>query len=135
TAEELAIREVNAGVYAFDGRALLTALAELDADNAQGELYLPDVLPRLKAAGHAIAAHVVADPTVALGINDRVQLAQVRAVAQRRINERHMLAGVTIVDPASTLIDADVEIGQDTVIEPSSFLRGATRIGRACTIG
>jgi bifunctional UDP-N-acetylglucosamine pyrophosphorylase/glucosamine-1-phosphate N-acetyltransferase len=135
SAEELAIREVNGGVYAFDGGPLLEALAELDADNAQGELYLPDVLPRLRAAGHAIGAHVVTDATVTLGINDRVQLAQVRAIAQRRINERHMLAGVTIVDPASTLVDADVEIGRDTVIEPASFVRGTTRIGEGCTIG
>jgi bifunctional UDP-N-acetylglucosamine pyrophosphorylase / glucosamine-1-phosphate N-acetyltransferase len=135
TLEELAIREVNAGVYAFDGGHLLAALAELDADNAQGELYLPDVLPRLRAAGKAIAAHVVTDPTITLGINDRVDLARVRAVAQNRIHERHQRAGVTIVDPGSTLIDADVAIGEDTVVEPSSFLRGSTQIGRGCTVG
>jgi bifunctional UDP-N-acetylglucosamine pyrophosphorylase/glucosamine-1-phosphate N-acetyltransferase len=135
TPEELAIREVNAGVYAFDGGHLLAALAELDADNAQGELYLPDVLPRLRAAGKAVAAHVVSDPANALGINDRVDLARVRAIAQNRIHERHERAGVTIVDPQSTLIDADVEIGEDTVIEPSSFLRGSTHVGRGCTVG
>ena len=135
TPEELAIREVNAGVYAFDGGHLLAALAELDADNAQGELYLPEVLPRLKAAGKAVAAHVVGDPALALGVNDRVDLARVRAVAQNRIHERHQRAGVTIVDPQSTLIDADVEIGEDTVIEPSSFLRGSTQVGRGCTVG
>jgi bifunctional UDP-N-acetylglucosamine pyrophosphorylase / glucosamine-1-phosphate N-acetyltransferase len=135
TPEELAIREVNAGVYAFDGGHLLAALAQLDSDNAQGELYLPDVLPRLKAAGKAVAAHVVTDPSITLGINDRVDLAKVRAVAQERIHERHERAGVTIVDPASTLIDVDVTLGPDTVIEPSSFLRGSTQIGAGCTVG
>jgi bifunctional UDP-N-acetylglucosamine pyrophosphorylase/glucosamine-1-phosphate N-acetyltransferase len=135
TPEELAIREVNAGVYAFAGGHLLAALAELDADNAQGELYLPDVLPRLRAAGKPVAAHIVSDASITLGINDRVDLAKVRAVAQQRIHERHQLAGVTIVDPGSTLIDVDVTIGADTVIEPSSFLRGSTRIGGGCTVG
>ncbi|HEY7076336.1 MAG TPA: bifunctional UDP-N-acetylglucosamine diphosphorylase/glucosamine-1-phosphate N-acetyltransferase GlmU, partial [Solirubrobacteraceae bacterium] len=135
TPEELAIREVNAGVYAFAGGDLLAALAELDADNAQGELYLPDVLPHLKAAGKPIAAHPVSDPSLTLGVNDRVDLARVRQVAQQRIHERHQLAGVTIVDPGSTLIDAGVTIGEDTVIEPSSFLRGSTEVGANCTIG
>jgi bifunctional UDP-N-acetylglucosamine pyrophosphorylase/glucosamine-1-phosphate N-acetyltransferase len=135
TPEELAIREVNAGVYAFAGGDLLAALAELDADNAQGELYLPDVLPHLKATGKPIAAHPVSDPSLTLGVNDRVDLARVRQVAQQRIHERHQLAGVTIVDPGSTLIDAGVTIGEDTVIEPSSFLRGSTEVGANCTIG
>jgi bifunctional UDP-N-acetylglucosamine pyrophosphorylase/glucosamine-1-phosphate N-acetyltransferase len=135
TAEELAIREVNAGVYAFAGGPLLAALDELDSDNAQGELYLPDVLPRLRAAGHGVAAYPVTDARITLGVNDRVDLARVQAVAQSRIHERHQRAGVTIVDPASTLIDADVAIGEDTVIEPSSFLRGSTQIGARCTVG
>ena len=132
---ELAIREVNAGVYAFDGGALLDALAQLGSDNAQGELYLPDVLPHLRDGGRTIAGHVVTDPAIALGVNDRVELARVHAVAQRRIQERHMRAGVTIVDPASTLIEVDVELGRDTVVEPSSFLRGRTRTGERCVVG
>jgi bifunctional UDP-N-acetylglucosamine pyrophosphorylase/glucosamine-1-phosphate N-acetyltransferase len=135
TAEELAIREVNAGVYAFAGGPLLEALDELDADNAQGELYLPDVLPHLRQAGHQITAYPVSDPRLTLGINDRVDLARVRAVAQEWIHERHERAGVTIVDPGSTLIDVDVTIGEDTVIEPSSFLRGSTEVGANCTVG
>lgn len=135
TEAELAIREVNAGVFAFDGDALLDALTELRPDNAQNELYLPDVLPALRQAGHAVAAHPIADATIVLGVNDRVELATVRALAQRRIHERHQRAGVTIVDPGSTTLDADVEIGSDTVIEPSTFLRGATRIGARCTVG
>src|SRR4051812_2342932 len=99
TAAELAIREVNTGVYAFAGGELLDALEHLRADNAQGELFLPDVLPLLRENGRAIAAHPVSDPTVALGVNDRRQLAQVAVLARARINDAHMLAGVTIVDP------------------------------------
>jgi len=135
TPEQLTIREVNAGIYVFDGALLAEALQQLEPANAQGELYLPDVLAPLRAAGHAVHAHELADPTLALGVNDRVELAAVRAIAQRRIHERHQRNGVTIVDPASTLIDVDAEIGQDTVIEPSSFIRGATRIGAGCVVG
>ncbi|MDX6719132.1 MAG: bifunctional UDP-N-acetylglucosamine pyrophosphorylase / glucosamine-phosphate N-acetyltransferase [Solirubrobacteraceae bacterium] len=135
TPEQLEIDEVNSSIFAFDGGPLKVALGQLRPDNAQGELYLPDVLPALRAAGHGVAAHRLADPDLALGVNDRVQLAQVRTIAQARIHAAHGRAGVTIVDPASTLIDVTVAIGEDTVIEPSSFLRGATRIGRGCTIG
>jgi len=132
---ELAIREVNTGIFAFEGGALKTALDQLESDNAQGELYLPDVLPRLKQAGRAVGAHVATDPNVTLGINDRVDLAGVRAIAQQRINEAHMRAGVTIVDPRSAHIDAGVTIGPDTVIEPNCILRGATTIGDGVTVG
>jgi bifunctional UDP-N-acetylglucosamine pyrophosphorylase/glucosamine-1-phosphate N-acetyltransferase len=135
TPEELEIDEVNSAIFAFDGDALRDALAQLTTDNAQGELYLPDVLPVLRAQGRTVAAHVLDDPDLARGINDRVQLAQVRRIAQRRIHDAHGRAGVTIVDPASTLIDVGVTIGEDTVVEPSSFLRGDTRIGRGCTVG
>jgi bifunctional UDP-N-acetylglucosamine pyrophosphorylase/glucosamine-1-phosphate N-acetyltransferase len=135
TSEQLAIREVNTGVYAFDGANLLAALAQIDTDNAQGELYLPDVLPKLREAGKTIAAHVVSDHTLTLGVNDRVELANVRKLAQKRINEAHARNGVTIVDPDSTLIDAGVTIGRDTIVEPSSFIRGDTTIGDDCVIG
>ena len=133
--EELEIREVNTGVYAFEGEALLAALRRLGTDNAQGEVYLPDVLPAVRAAGKVVAAHPVTDATLTLGVNDRVELAQVRALAQQRVNEALMLAGVTIVDPASTTIDATVEIGRDTTVEPYAQLRGATSIGAGTTIG
>jgi bifunctional UDP-N-acetylglucosamine pyrophosphorylase/glucosamine-1-phosphate N-acetyltransferase len=135
TPEQLAIREVNTGVYAFGGKALKAALDELEPDNAQGELYLPDVLPALKARGLAVHAHVVTDSTLTLGVNDRVELARVQQLAQRRINERHMRAGVTIVQPESTRIDADVTIGRDTVVEPYTSLKGGTRIGEDCAVG
>jgi bifunctional UDP-N-acetylglucosamine pyrophosphorylase/glucosamine-1-phosphate N-acetyltransferase len=132
---ELLIDEVNSSIFAFDGAALLEALGQLSPDNAQGELYLPDVLPALRASGRMVAAYRLADPAEALGVNDRVQLAQVRAIAQQRIHDGHGRGGVTIVDPASTLIDVTVTIGEDTVVEPSSFLRGETQIGRGCTVG
>jgi bifunctional UDP-N-acetylglucosamine pyrophosphorylase/glucosamine-1-phosphate N-acetyltransferase len=135
TAAELEIREVNGGVYAFAGGDLLDALAEVRPDNAQGELYLPDVLPLLRARDRVVAAHVVEDPDLALGVNDRGGLAAVRAVAQRRIHERHLAAGVTIVDPAATVVDVDVEIAPDTTIAPFSSLLGATRVGRGCHVG
>jgi bifunctional UDP-N-acetylglucosamine pyrophosphorylase/glucosamine-1-phosphate N-acetyltransferase len=134
TQAEREIREVNTGIFVFNARALRQALPRLTAENAQGELYLPQVLDLLRADGASVAAHVVQDERLVLGVNDRVALARVRALAQAAILERHMLAGVTIVDPASTVIDVDVEIGADTVIEPFTTIRGATRIGGECTI-
>ncbi len=132
---ELEIREVNGGVYAFHGGDLLDALAEVRPDNAQGELYLPDVLPLLRARGRRVGAHVVDDPALALGVNDRRDLAVVAAIAQSRIHAEHLAAGVTIVDPGSTVIDHGVEIAADTVIAPFSSLLGATRIGPSCLVG
>jgi bifunctional UDP-N-acetylglucosamine pyrophosphorylase / glucosamine-1-phosphate N-acetyltransferase len=131
SADELAIREVNAGLYAFDGAALKDALRRLTPDNAQGELYLPSTVELLEV----VAAQPLDDPTAMLGVNDRAELARARELAQARIHRAHMLAGVTIVDPSSTLIDATVTIGADTVVEPSSFLRGRTAIGDRCTVG
>jgi bifunctional UDP-N-acetylglucosamine pyrophosphorylase / glucosamine-1-phosphate N-acetyltransferase len=135
TAQELEIREVNGGIYAFDGGKLLDALPQVGSDNAQGELYLPDVLPLLRARDEIVAAHVADDPDAALGINDRGDLARVRAVAQRRIHAAHMAAGVTIVDPGATQIDVGVEIGPDTTVAPFSSLLGATRVGAGCSVG
>ena len=135
TPEQLAIREVNTGVYAFDGGALLEALGQIDTDNAQGELYLPDVLPKLREAGKTVHGHVVTDHTLTLGVNDRVELAKVRKLAQQRIHDEHGRNGVTIVDPDSTVIDATVMIGRDTIVEPSSFIRGTTTIGEDCMVG
>jgi bifunctional UDP-N-acetylglucosamine pyrophosphorylase/glucosamine-1-phosphate N-acetyltransferase len=132
---ELHIREVNTGMFAFEGGPLKTALAEVRPDNAQGEHYLPDVLPILREHERSVQAHELPNPDELLQINDRRQLAEVTAVAQRLIHERHMLAGVTIVNPPATVIDAGVEIGQDTVIEPFTSLHGATTIGRESTIG
>jgi bifunctional UDP-N-acetylglucosamine pyrophosphorylase/glucosamine-1-phosphate N-acetyltransferase len=135
TPEELAIREVNTGVFAFDGGALVDALGRVTPDNAQGEYYLPDVLPILRGDGGAVAAHVVDDAALTLGVNDRNDLAVVREHAQRRIVERHASGGVTVVQPTSTTIDVTVELGADTVVEPCTVLRGTTRAGSGCRIG
>jgi bifunctional UDP-N-acetylglucosamine pyrophosphorylase / glucosamine-1-phosphate N-acetyltransferase len=134
TQSEREIHEVNTGIFVFAAHALSTALPRLSTDNAQGELYLPQVLDLLRADGATIAAHAVQDERLMLQINDRVALAEVRALAQAMIHERHMRAGVTIVDPAATVIDVDVQIGQDTVIEPFSTIRGRTKIGSGCTV-
>ncbi len=134
-ADQLAIREINAGTYAFDATPLATALAGLSNDNAQGEYYLPDVFPALREAGHSVAAHLADDLAVTMGVNNRADLAAVEAEARRRILERHMLAGVTVVDPASTWIDAGVEIAADARIEPGTSLRGATAIGAGSIVG
>ncbi len=135
TPAELAIREVNTGTYAFAVEPLFEALAGVRADNSQGEYYLGDVLPLLRAAGHRVVAHLTDDEAVGLGINTRVDLARVEAAARARILEGHMLAGVTVRDPASTHVDAGVSIGEDTTLEPYTFLRGAVSVGRGCVIG
>jgi bifunctional UDP-N-acetylglucosamine pyrophosphorylase/glucosamine-1-phosphate N-acetyltransferase len=132
---QLAIREVNAGTYAFDAAPLATALGALSNDNAQGEYYLPDVFPALREAGHSVAAHIAEDLAVTMGINNRVDLAAVEAEARRRLLEAHMLAGVTVVDPASTWVDAGVEIGADTRLEPGANLRGETSVGPGAVVG
>jgi len=135
TPEELAIKEVNAGTYAFAGPALADALERLDNDNAQGEYYLGDVLPLLRGSGLRVAAYQAPDPGVNLGINDRADLARVTDEARRRILVGHMRAGVTIEDPGATWIDADVEIAADTTILPGTTLRGRSSIGAGSTIG
>ena len=133
--EELAIREINAGTYAFDAAPLAAALAGLSNDNAQGEYYLPDVFPALREAGHSVAAHVADDLAVTMGVNNRADLAAVEAEARRRILEAHMLAGVTVVDPGSTWVDAGVEIAADARIEPGTSLRGQTEVGAGSVVG
>ena len=135
TTEELAIREINTGIYVFDGGALLGALPRLRPDNEQGELYLPDVLSLLREEGATVAAHAVDDPAIVLGINDRVQLGEARELARRRIIRGHQRAGVDVIDPASTQIDATVVLGQDTVVEPFTILRGTTVAGERCRLG
>jgi bifunctional UDP-N-acetylglucosamine pyrophosphorylase / glucosamine-1-phosphate N-acetyltransferase len=134
TQAEREIREINTGIFVFQAGPLRAALPRLSSDNAQGELYLPQVLEILHADGAAVAGHQIDDPRLVLGVNDRAALAEVRALAQKSIHRRHMLAGVTIVDPAATVIDVDVEIGEDTVIEPFTSIHGVTRIGRSCRV-
>jgi bifunctional UDP-N-acetylglucosamine pyrophosphorylase/glucosamine-1-phosphate N-acetyltransferase len=133
--EQLAIREINAGTYVFDAAPLVATLQAIANDNAQGEYYLPDVFPALREAGHAVAAHKTDDLAVTMGINDRRDLAAVEAEARHRLLEAHMLAGVTVVDPASTWIDAGVEIAADARIEPGTTLRGQTTIAADAVVG
>jgi bifunctional UDP-N-acetylglucosamine pyrophosphorylase/glucosamine-1-phosphate N-acetyltransferase len=134
-AEDLAIREVNAGTYAFDAAPLAAALGQLSNDNAQGEYYLTDVFAALRGAGRSVAGHRAEDFAVTMGVNNRVELAAVEAEARRRILERHMLAGVTVVDPGTTWVDAGVEIAADARIEPGTSLRGATQVGAGSVVG
>lgn len=135
TESQRSIREINAGVYAFDITDLRSALSRLRSNNAQQELYLTDVVAILRQDGRAVRARHVDDSALVAGINDRVQLANLGAELNRRIIAGHQRAGVTIVDPGSTWIDIDVTIGQDTVVWPGTQLLGTTEIGAHCEIG
>lgn len=132
---EKAIFEINSGVYAFDGEKLASAIGKLKNSNAQGELYLTDVLEILRNEGGQVAAVMIDDFTETLGVNDRVQLAESAALLRDRINEGLMKSGVTIIDPTTCWIDATVEISNDVIIHPGTILSGATRIGSASVIG
>jgi bifunctional UDP-N-acetylglucosamine pyrophosphorylase/glucosamine-1-phosphate N-acetyltransferase len=132
---QLVIREINAGTYVFQAGPLVEALNGLSNDNAQGEYYLPDVFPALRESGLSVGAHLADDLAVTMGINNRLDLAAVEAEGRRRLLEAHMLAGVTIVDPSSTWIDAGVEIAADARIEPGTTLRGETRVGEGAVVG
>ncbi|EOT39087.1 bifunctional UDP-N-acetylglucosamine diphosphorylase/glucosamine-1-phosphate N-acetyltransferase GlmU [Enterococcus columbae] len=134
TSQEAAVKEINTGTYCFDNALLFDALGQITTDNAQGEYYLTDVLEILQKAGHTVTAYQMADFDESLGVNDRVALAQANQLMQARINRKHMLNGVSFMDAASTYIEADVEIGSDTVIEAGVVLRGKTKIGEDCYI-
>jgi bifunctional UDP-N-acetylglucosamine pyrophosphorylase / glucosamine-1-phosphate N-acetyltransferase len=135
TDDEKKVSEINTSVYCFDGRRLWPALERLRPENDQGEYYLTDVIGLLGKAGGRIEAIAVDDPEEALGVNDRKQLATLAAIQRRRILDRHMLAGVTILDPATTYIDDTVTIGADTVIYPHVMIEIASEIGSDCVIG
>ncbi|HEY7521600.1 MAG TPA: bifunctional UDP-N-acetylglucosamine diphosphorylase/glucosamine-1-phosphate N-acetyltransferase GlmU [Methylomirabilota bacterium] len=135
TDDEKRVAEINTSVYCFDGRRLWRALEQVKPDNDQGEYYLTDVIGLLNRAGGRVEAITVDDPDEAHGINDRRQLAAVAAIQRRRIVDRHMLAGVTILDPATTYIDETVTIGADTVIYPNVVIDVASEIGSDCVIG
>jgi len=132
---ERAIREINAGIYAFDARLLRAGLAKLTSDNDQGEEYLTDVFGLLAAAGEPVAVHVAADPTETLGCNDRAELAALRVKLRDRVNTAWMRAGVTILDPATTWIDVTATLERDAVVDQNTQLRGETRVGEGATVG
>lgn len=135
TESQREIREVNAGVYAFDITPLRSALGRLGSDNAQHELYLTDVIGIVRGDGQAVHARHVDDAALVAGVNDRVQLAALAAELNRRLIAAHQRAGVTVVDPATTWIDVEVTIGRDTTVAPGTQLLGTTRIGAHCEIG
>jgi bifunctional UDP-N-acetylglucosamine pyrophosphorylase/glucosamine-1-phosphate N-acetyltransferase len=132
--EELAIRERNTGVYLIDAPLLRTCLSKLEANNAQGELYLTDAVRHSVEGGHRVDAFSLDDSDECLGINDRRELAEATAVMRRRVATRWMEAGVTLIDPETTYIDVDVQIGRDTVIEPGCVIEGKTVIGENCRL-
>ena len=135
TEEQLEIEELNASTYVFRAAALWPALEQLSADNAQGELYLTDAIKHVVEAGGRATAHESPDMWAPIGVNTREDLAEAAQILRDRINERHMLAGVTIVDPYSTWIEADVELEPDVVVHPFTVLRGRTRAGAGAEIG
>ncbi len=134
TDDQKRITEINTSVYCFDARRLWPALSEVRSDNDQGEYYLTDVIGILARAGGRIEAITVHDPAEALGVNDRRQLATVAAIQRRRILDRLMEAGVTIIDPATTYVEDTVAIGPDTIVYPQVVLEGTTTIGAECVV-
>jgi bifunctional UDP-N-acetylglucosamine pyrophosphorylase/glucosamine-1-phosphate N-acetyltransferase len=135
TDDELAIDEMNAGLYVYDETKLRAACAELGNDNAQGEYYLTDTIAALAARGERIVPVVAADYRHVLGVNDRAELASAAALLNRRLCERHMRAGVTIADPATTYLEPDLEIAADVTILPNTTIGRASRIGAHSEIG
>ena len=135
TEEEKTINEINGGMYAFDAKLLKYALSKLTNNNVQNEYYLTDTIEILLKEGHRVDAIATQQADDIAGVNSRVQLAAVTEVMKKRVNEKHMSNGVTIIDPINTYIEPDVVIGKDTIIEPGCMLQGKTVIGENCLIG
>jgi bifunctional UDP-N-acetylglucosamine pyrophosphorylase/glucosamine-1-phosphate N-acetyltransferase len=133
-AEEQTIREINVGTYVVDGEFLFSALEKLDPSNAQGEYYLTEIIHRAVEQGRRVAAVVLDNPDEGLGVNTRRQLAEAEQVVRQQIRHRWLDAGVTMIDPALTWIDAAVTIGRDTVLYPNVTLEGTTVIGEDCVL-
>lgn len=134
TPAEKEIREINSGIYAFSAPEVFEALNGVGRENAQGEYYLTDVVALARAGGQTVCAVLADDAEEIIGINDRLQLAEAGAILRQRINREHLLAGVSLIDPATTYIDSGVTIGPDTIIHPGVHLRGTTRIGTECLL-
>ncbi|MED4018416.1 MULTISPECIES: bifunctional UDP-N-acetylglucosamine diphosphorylase/glucosamine-1-phosphate N-acetyltransferase GlmU [Sutcliffiella] len=133
--DELKVTEINTGTYCFDNEALFEALTNVSNDNVQGEYYLPDVIEILKNQNEIVTAYQTLDLDETLGVNDRVALSQAEQIMQKRINKKHMVNGVSIIDPANTYISAEAMIGRDTVIYPGTVIIGKTTIGEDCHVG
>ncbi|MGG2094248.1 bifunctional UDP-N-acetylglucosamine diphosphorylase/glucosamine-1-phosphate N-acetyltransferase GlmU [Bacillus sp. S13(2024)] len=132
---ERAIKEINTGTYCFDNKALFASLSKVSNENVQGEYYLPDVIEILKNEGHIVSAYQTEHFDETLGVNDRVALSQAEDIMKKRINRKHMVNGVTIIDPNNTYISVDAKIGNDTVIYPGTIIEGYTIIGSNCEVG
>lgn len=135
TPEQKAVKEVNAGIYCIDWAKVQPAFSQLTSNNAQGEYYLTDIIEWGKKNNLNVNAYIMENNEEIFGINSRLHLAEATKIMQKRINEKHMINGVTIVDPSTTYISADTEIGQDTIIFPSTYIEGANKIGKNCKIG
>ncbi|QGQ93683.1 bifunctional UDP-N-acetylglucosamine diphosphorylase/glucosamine-1-phosphate N-acetyltransferase GlmU [Paenibacillus psychroresistens] len=135
SAEQAAIREINAATYIFDNRSLFQALSKVENKNVQQEYYLTDVIGIMQKAGKKVIGYCTQDEAEVIGVNDRVALSEAEGHMRSRIIRKHMLNGVTIIDPANTYIDNEVVIGADTVILPGCSLGGNSTIGADCTIG
>ncbi len=135
TEEELKVQEINAGIYMVEPSFLFSALKNLKRSNAQGEYYLTDIVGQAVKKGKKVTAWVAQEPEEVLGVNSRVEFSVAEAVMRRRILEALMKKGVTVIDPPTTYVDEGVEVGQDSVLYPSTFLQGNTRVGRGCVIG
>ena len=135
TPAQLKIREITTGTYAFSAALLLDALGKIGNENSQGEYFLGDVLPIIRAAGHRVEAHLASDPSVNLGVNTRADLAVVESKARERILDAHMRGGVTITDPGSTWIEADVGLEADARIDPGTTIRGSSTVGAGSVVG
>ena len=135
TPEQLKIRELNAGIYVYDADFLWEKLPQITPSAEKGEIYLTDMVELASSTGHRVADLILEDPSEAMGINTRVDFAAALRVLRQRINEKWMLEGITLVDPASTYIGPDVTLGRDTIVLPNTHLRGHTAIGEDCEIG
>ena len=134
TPEQSEIREIGTSVYCFDASRFWPALAQVAPENEQGEYYLTDVIGVLHRQGQLLAAVVSDDPTECLGVNDRKQMAELGAIMRRRVLDRLMLSGVSVIDPATTYVDDTVTIGPDTVLQPGVILGGRTTVGAECVV-
>lgn len=129
------IKEINTGIFCFEGKFLKYALSKITTDNSQNEYYLTDTVKVLNSEGYKIGGWLLQDADDIKAVNDRVQLAEVTKIMQKRINQKHMYSGVTIIDPDNTYIEDSVTIGRDTVIYPNTYLEDKTVIGSQCKIG
>lgn len=135
SADERRIREINTGTYCFDNQALFESLKKVSNENVQGEYYLPDVIEILKKEGSIVSAYQTDRFEETLGVNDRIALSQAEDIMKKRINRKHMMNGVTLIDPNNTYISSDAVIGNDTIIYPGTVIEGETTIGSDCVIG